>query len=1211
MKRLSMFLICLFAMTAASLSAKAQEITIDLWPGWNWISYPNAEPMDVVSALGSFVPAEGDIIQAQWTNANYRSGRWKGGLTHFMPGLGYKYYSNREEIVSFVFNKPPMPTGTLSVTTGELANITSTTAVCGGSAVSNDGTSILMKGVCWATHPQPTTNDSYTEDGSGPGAFTAEMTELAAETEYYVRAYAVSVKGINYGEELSFITAPEGVLNGLFSVSENTQVCFSQGNLQYQASTNTWRFAEHQWNFVGEGNLNASSTYDNWIDLFAWATSNYEHASNGYQPWSEGCNAYDGELLNLCDRTGKADWGYNAISNGGNEEKLWRTCTDTEWVYLMNNRQTASGIRFVKANINEINGIILLPDNWDATLYSLNNPNDGVAAYSDNAISLETWMSVFEANGAVFLPAAGRKQDWANNDFNECGVYWYSTSHYVGYLKGRMIFGGDSMELGAYYTDEHYSVRLVRSPQGATYSIEAVSNPADAGTVEGSGIYDYYASANLTAIPNEGYTFICWKENGRVVSTDNTYEVLALFNRNLEACFFENSTYPLTYSYNEEDHTATVIGRWDGVELTGELVIPETVMHNGETYTVTVIGDNAFNGCSNLTSVVFPSSLVSIGGYAFNGCSGLTSVEFNSIESIGEHAFRSCHNITEIIIPATVNNLGVNPFLECNSLSQITVEAGNANYDSRDNCNAIIETHTNKLVSGCLTTIIPNTVTDLGKDAFAIVTITSIYTLAETPPTVGINTFVFVDKSIPVYVPCSSIEAYQNASGWNEFTNFIAVGNCSGMVTVTASPAEYGTVTGGGYYENSATCTVTATPNEGYYFLCWKEDGQWVSSQATYSFPVYRDRNLTAVFTIGAENIINGDFEQGNVGFTSEYYYDYDFGPGEYYVDNNGHGYPGFGHGGTGNFMMIDAATEPGVIVWSEQVSVEPNTYYTFSSWACTLNQESRALLQLSINGTQVGDVFTAPSQTNTWEQFNALWYSGNSTTATITIVDQNTEYMGNDFGLDDISFREFDPSVGGDHAYVDLGLPSGLLWATCNVGAVTPEDYGDYFAWGETQPKVTYDWSTYQYCNGSYNTLTKYCNNSDYGYNGFTDNLTTLLPEDDAATANWGSDWRMPTKEEWEELYTNTTVTWTQQNGVNGRLFTAANGNILFLPAVGWNTGSPSEIGSFGIYWSSSLFFNPDISWTCVFNTDDCIMYFYDRANGQSVRPVRSSRQN
>ncbi len=205
----------------------------------------------------------------------------------------------------------------------------------------------------------------------------------------------------------------------------------------------------------------------------------------------------------------------------------------------------------------------------------------------------------------------------------------------------------------------------------------------------------------------------------------------------------------------------------------------------------------------------------------------------------------------------------------------------------------------------------------------------------------------------------------------------------------------------------------------------------------------------------------------------------------------------------------------------------------------------------------------------------------------------------------------------GGDHAYVDLGLPSGLLWATCNVGADNPEDYGDYFAWGETQPKEYYDWSTYQYANGTSwqdPQLTKYCTNADYGYNGFTDDLTTLLPEDDAATANWGSDWRMPTKEEWQELYNNTTVTWTTQNGVNGRLFTASNGNSLFLPAAGCRYYSGLDYaGSWGSYWSSSLnTVYPGSAWFFCFVSDDFRMSSDDyRYRGFTVRPVCSSRQN
>jgi hypothetical protein len=199
----------------------------------------------------------------------------------------------------------------------------------------------------------------------------------------------------------------------------------------------------------------------------------------------------------------------------------------------------------------------------------------------------------------------------------------------------------------------------------------------------------------------------------------------------------------------------------------------------------------------------------------------------------------------------------------------------------------------------------------------------------------------------------------------------------------------------------------------------------------------------------------------------------------------------------------------------------------------------------------------------------------------------------------------------GDEHAYVDLGLPSGLLWATCNVGANAPEEYGDYFAWGETTPKTTFNWSNYQLCNGSENTLTKYCDNSNYGYNGFTDNLTTLLPEDDAATANWGDGWRMPTNEEFEELYNNTTVTWTQQNGVNGRLFTAANGNSLFLPAAGyrWDVGLYGA-GDWGYFWSSSLLTGgPGYALYFIIGSNYyCSISYDNRYIGLTVRPVREN---
>ena len=244
-----------------------------------------------------------------------------------------------------------------------------------------------------------------------------------------------------------------------------------------------------------------------------------------------------------------------------------------------------------------------------------------------------------------------------------------------------------------------------------------------------------------------------------------------------------------------------------------------------------------------------------------------------------------------------------------------------------------------------------------------------------------------------------------------------------------------------------------------------------------------------------------------------------------------------------------------------------------------------------------------------------ALTATNNAFSTTLTDLTPNTTYTvrayatneeGTGYG-EEVSFTT-------DYGFVDLGLPSGTLWATCNVGADNPEEYGDYFAWGETQPKDYYWWTTYQYCNGNYNTLTKYCSNSSYGYNGFTDNLTTLLPEDDAATVNWGSDWRMPTYVEWQELHDNTIYTWTTQNGVIGKLYTASNGASLFLPAAGYyRVGSVIDAGSRGDYWSSTLGNpTPDYGEGLYFFGDSFVNdRNYYRYLGLSVRAVRSTRQS
>ena len=188
-------------------------------------------------------------------------------------------------------------------------------------------------------------------------------------------------------------------------------------------------------------------------------------------------------------------------------------------------------------------------------------------------------------------------------------------------------------------------------------------------------------------------------------------------------------------------------------------------------------------------------------------------------------------------------------------------------------------------------------------------------------------------------------------------------------------------------------------------------------------------------------------------------------------------------------------------------------------------------------------------------------------------------------------------------HEYVDLGLS--VKWATCNIGASKPEGRGDSFAWGETEPKSNYNWSKYKYCKGSSSTLTKY--NTDNS-RGTVDNKTTLELSDDAARANWGGSWRMPTKAEQDELRNNCTWTWTIQNGVKGYKVTSKkNGKSIFLPAAGYYEGMSSSLGgSSGYYWSSSIHAgSPDYAYYLGFGSSNVVWNGNSRCYGFSVRPV------
>ena len=229
------------------------------------------------------------------------------------------------------------------------------------------------------------------------------------------------------------------------------------------------------------------------------------------------------------------------------------------------------------------------------------------------------------------------------------------------------------------------------------------------------------------------------------------------------------------------------------------------------------------------------------------------------------------------------------------------------------------------------------------------------------------------------------------------------------------------------------------------------------------------------------------------------------------------------------------------------------------------------------------------------------------------------------------LSAYSIDKGIENGHEWVDLGLPSGTKWATCNVGASNPQEYGNYYAWGEVKPKSTYNWRTYKY-SSSNGQLTKYNIESRYGKNGFADGKMVLEIKDDATHVNWGGKWWMPTREQQDELCEQCYWVWTESydgSGVKGYIVYKAKSEAdkgkyvykgktpsssyslsdahIFLPAAGYRgNGSLYGAGSYGLYWSSSLNTDyPDDAWNVYFGS----VYVYGinghRYYGQSVRAV------
>ena len=426
------------------------------------------------NVIGGGKYKKGTIVQLLATPATgYQFGKWDDGNTNNPRTITIE----RNAVYTAMFvaegSGGEDTTGMPTLTTDTARYVTATTAVCGGNVTKDGGSKVTARGVCWSTSSDPTIENSHHVVGSGCGIFYYKITGLEIGTTYYVRTYATNASGTIYGNQISFTTLPG------FSVAANRVVRFSPGNLQWSATNGgstptthivqgyareagTFRFAPNQWDTIGAGHKYISATYTGWIDLFGWGTSGY----NNKYPYMVSLTETDyGNGEN--DITGtNYDWGvynaiYNPVTQTTDDPGIWRTMTKDEWNYLLNTRPTSLGIRYAKGTVCGVAGLIIVPDNWNTSIFTLNNVNTANAAYTSNVINAADWKRL-ESAGCVFLPAAGFRGANSARYVGSEGNYWSTTYCLNSNVYHLYFSSGNLTPASNMYCTHGHSVRLVR-----------------------------------------------------------------------------------------------------------------------------------------------------------------------------------------------------------------------------------------------------------------------------------------------------------------------------------------------------------------------------------------------------------------------------------------------------------------------------------------------------------------------------------------------------------------------------------------------------------------------------------------------------------------------------------------------------------------------------------------------------------------------------
>ena len=547
--------------------------------------------------------------------------------------------------------------------------------------------------------------------------------------------------------------------------------------------------------------------------------------------------------------------------------------------------------------------------------------------------------------------------------------------------------------------------------------------------------------------------------------------------------------------------------------------------------------------------ITFDGDVTSIGNFAFSECTGLTSITIpDSVTSIGRGVFDFCTGLTSITIPDSVTSIGDRAFYGCRGLTSITI---------------------------------PDSVTSIGNYAFRGCTgLTSVH-IPDSVTSIGTGAFRDCTGLTSVHIP--------------DRVTSIGEGVFASCVSILSFSGKYASQDGVFLIDSGSIIAVALGLIHGSFSI---PDG--VTSIGDYVF--YGCTGLTSITIPDSVTSIGNRAFQNCTGLTSITIPDSVTSIGNWAFDHC-----------TG----LTAITIPDSVTSIGGAAFQNCTGLTSITIPDSVTSIGDAAFNYCTGLTSI-TVLSVTPPTGGYRMF-----SGTNDCPIYVPAESVNVYKTAEYWSDYADRIQAIPSspIPVPEA-IDLGLPSGLKWAAFNLGASKPEEYGDYYAWGETEPYYSsqnpltwkegkgegYDWSSYKWCMGFDTTITKYCSSSSYGYNGFTDTKTVLGLEDDAAHANLGGKWRMPTKEEQDELLEKCSWEWTQVNGINGRKVTGPNGNSIFLPATGnWLYTGLDGAGSWGYYWSSSLNTDGpyDAFYLYFFSAGDVGWSEYNRYGGLSVRPV------